>query len=229
MRRAVPEGVEDHAVSDRPRFGLLVALLALAALVLVLLLSVLMVRPRPSADSPSPEHALLPTEEAVADIGAQLVARLVLPPAQTTAFSEMVPAVEATATVKPTEIMPPPAAPVMSGNVLASPEAHRDSRVFVHYSSRSSGGQRAAAVVADHLQAAGQTVAEIRVVSFAIAQARVRFFFAGDASRAQEVAHQMAAIAGGPVRIEAFTWFRPLPSPGVIEVWLPGGTDLAAR
>jgi hypothetical protein len=45
-----------------------------------------------------------------------------------------------------------------------------------------------------------------------------------------EVARGVAALVGGhlagpPVATRDFTDFRPLPSPGTIEVWLAGSTD----
>ena len=102
-------------------------------------------------------------------------------------------------------------------------------RVFVHYSTRSERGREIAAATARHLEAVGYQVADIRTVGFDVASARVRYFFDGDRPAAQRLTADLrtylaAAAPGQPrVDLQSYTTFKPLPSPGNIEVWIPSG------
>jgi hypothetical protein len=87
------------------------------------------------------------------------------------------------------------------------------------------GRQRATAIVRT-LEGQGYAVADIREVSYAIASPKVRYFFAADRSGAERlalVARSVLASEGesrGTVPVQDYTHFRPLPTPGNVEIWL---------
>ena len=60
---------------------------------------------------------------------------------------------------------------------------------------------------------------EVRQVGASPAQASVRYFHPDD----QAAARTLAARLSGRYQLQDFTTFRPLPSHGTIEVWLPQG------
>jgi hypothetical protein len=164
-------------------------------------------------------------EEPFADIGVRLLDRLAR-----RAEPEPVAAVwlePADATGEADPLAGPAVSPGPSGSIArpgggdAMHAGRGAARIFVHHTVGSLDGARAAATTADRLADAGETVAGIRTVGHAISALRVRYFFAADRDRAAAVARQIGTTVGGPVRVEDFTHFRPLPAPGVIEVWLP--------
>ena len=97
-------------------------------------------------------------------------------------------------------------------------------RVFVHFSIRTSSGRRRAIEVARALEERGYVVADIREVAFAIAFPKVRYFFASDRPGAERLAWATSVVSQdeqrGGVRVQDYTHFRPLPTPGNVEVWL---------
>jgi hypothetical protein len=124
------------------------------------------------------------------------------------------------------------AAPVLGRQVAAAasailprPEAPQrvwtsaSPRIVVHY--RGEAGASAARRVAAELRARGYGRTELRPVSFAVAQANVRYFH--DQNR--PVAREVNELLGSMWRrsdLRDFTGYAPLPSVGTVEVWLPG-------
>jgi hypothetical protein len=107
-------------------------------------------------------------------------------------------------------------------------------RVFVHYSRQLAFGADMAATAADALQQQDHQIADIRVVPYAVSHPRVRYFFANDREAAEKVAEDVArsvigeAAASPDVTVQDFSHFRPRPTPGNIEVWLPSDRTLFA-
>jgi hypothetical protein len=80
--------------------------------------------------------------------------------------------------------------------------------------------------LADQLRRAGYGTVEIKVVPLEIGSASVRFFHAGDRLLAQQLVNALGPFLvwqgrAAPTTPVDFTDYRPLPSPGLVEIWLP--------
>ncbi len=100
-----------------------------------------------------------------------------------------------------------------------------DLRVFLHVSNQADAGRERAMRVARALEAQGFLIADVRDVAFAVASAKVRYFFAADRPGAERLAREAGLLLGGEDRrravpVQDFTHFRPLPTPGNVELWL---------
>lgn len=71
------------------------------------------------------------------------------------------------------------------------------------------------------LNARGVGEAEIRTVGINVSRADVRYFHAADRAIAEEV-RRMLRRQGYTPELRDFTNYRPLPSRGSVEVWMPG-------
>lgn len=122
----------------------------------------------------------------------------------------------------PTALALPPRLPTAGWPEVGQP------RLFVHVSTQSDAGDQMVRAAARAFVGAGHSVAATRSVAFAIRQPRIRYFFAGDRTAALRAAAVFGAWLSStgnssPIRVEDFSQFRPLPSRGNIEVWLPSG------
>jgi hypothetical protein len=103
-------------------------------------------------------------------------------------------------------------------------------RVFVHYSRSPEVARRVAAEVALHLASRGYEIADLRDVGFSVSKSRVRYFFVADTRRAEQVAAHLddylarATDADGRTSVQDYTWYKPQPRPGTIEVWIGSAT-----
>ena len=76
---------------------------------------------------------------------------------------------------------------------------------------------------ANHMAALAAPLAarvQTRLVDGTPSRAEVRFFHSGDEARAQQVAQALRSLEPR-LEIRDFGAFRPSPSPGTIEVWVP--------
>jgi acyl transferase domain-containing protein len=103
-------------------------------------------------------------------------------------------------------------------------------RVFVHYSRSPEDARRVAAEVALYLASRGYEIADLRDVGFSVSKSRVRYFFVADTRRAEQVAAHLddylarATDADGRTSVQDYTWYKPQPRPGTIEVWIGSAT-----
>jgi hypothetical protein len=103
-------------------------------------------------------------------------------------------------------------------------------RVFVHYSNGPEDARRVAAEVALYLASRGYEVADLREVGFVVSKSRVRYFFVADMQRAEQVAAHLdhylvrATDADKRASVQDYTWYKPQPRPGTIEVWIRSAT-----
>jgi hypothetical protein len=101
-------------------------------------------------------------------------------------------------------------------------------RIFIHYPAGAADAAARAQALAQLLRQRGAGVVEIRPVPFAIASGGVRYFHAADrAAAVRLLGLTRSALAGSegnrmPPTPGDFSYFRPSPSPGTLEVWLPG-------
>jgi hypothetical protein len=116
--------------------------------------------------------------------------------------------------------------PESSVGSLPSAPAAADARVFVHYTISEPGAGDDARRLARYLQVQGFRVVDVRGVSFPIHTSRIRYFFEEDRREAQTLGGGLSDFFGGGagerVEIDDFTYFRPKPMPGNLEVWLSG-------
>jgi hypothetical protein len=102
-------------------------------------------------------------------------------------------------------------------------------RVFVHYARDTIVGRKLAAETALYLQSRGYDIVDLRAVVHSVSLPTVRYFFAEDQESAERIAGLFEAYLVSltdeqtPARVQDFTRFRPQPSRGNIEVWLPAG------
>lgn len=121
------------------------------------------------------------------------------------------------------ETVPPPAvalAPAPAPLRLPRPDAPAGNggatRVVIHYRAGSATTADAAAT-ASQLREAGFDASELRSVGAVPAQRVVRYFHTDDAPAAARLAGRL----GRGWAIQDFRSFEPLPSSGLLEVWLP--------
>lgn len=106
-----------------------------------------------------------------------------------------------------------PAAIAAASGPSADPPG-RPLRVFVHYRANAS----AAEEVAQSLRGAGIEVTAFRPSAFVPSTPVVRYFHEDD----QAAAARLAGRLGRSWAIQDFRAYTPQPSPGTLEVWLPG-------
>ena len=129
------------------------------------------------------------------------------------------PPVEPAAPPLPTPPLPPQAPPRQALPLPPAVPAGFEGRVVIHYRRGSVAGEALAGRLA---QVAGPiaTTVQVRETAATPSAPQVRFFHAEDAARAAQVAAQLPE-PGAAWDVRDFTGFRPSPSPGSIEVWLP--------
>jgi hypothetical protein len=98
-------------------------------------------------------------------------------------------------------------------------------RVFVHFSSQAPAGRQRATALARALEDQGYVVADVREVAFAIASPKVRYFFSADRFGAERLALAARSVLASEderrtVPVQNYTHFRPLPTPGSVEIWI---------
>jgi hypothetical protein len=100
-------------------------------------------------------------------------------------------------------------------------------RIFVHHPAGAADAGARARALAQQLRRQGAGLVEVRPVPFGIGSAGVRYFHTADRTAAVQLLRlvRSTGAAGGGRAPEApgdFSYFRPSPSPGTLEVWLPG-------
>ena len=92
-------------------------------------------------------------------------------------------------------------------------------RIVLHY--RGDAGEAAARRLADALRSRGLSDFELRRVPVRVSEANIRFFYDENRPVARRVSEVLNAM-GERSQVRDFTRYAPLPSPGTVEVWLPG-------
>ena len=97
------------------------------------------------------------------------------------------------------------------------PRALARARVVIHYPERRGGSGPNA--LADRLRAAGTPEVETRPVRRSVDRLSIRYFHPAD----RGVSGLLGALldGGGQSGVEDFTFYRPRPRPGTVEIWLP--------
>lgn len=98
-------------------------------------------------------------------------------------------------------------------------------RVVIHFGGDAD-SRELAQRLADQLRRADYSTVEIRAVPFEVGSASVRFFHAEDRLAAQQLVNALGPFLvwqgrSAPTAPTDFTDYRPLPSTGSIEIWLP--------
>lgn len=125
-------------------------------------------------------------------------------------------------------ITPAQPAPVPQPRPVVEATLPPQARIFLHFTAGDEGSATRAQALRDALQRRGAGFVQLVPVRFAIGTPSVRYFYPEDrltAQRLLQTARGGLAGDGKPAPTEPtdFTRFRPSPSPGTIEVWLPGG------
>ena len=96
-------------------------------------------------------------------------------------------------------------------------------RIVIHYQSGSAGSARASNLSSTLDEIKDPLAVELRSVDFTIASPRIRYFYSSDAAAAASLAEVLAPSVngGGDWQVQDFTHFRPGPSAGTIEVFVP--------
>ena len=116
------------------------------------------------------------------------------------------------------DVSVPDAKPAVPDSSIAVPQpALSRARVVIHHAS--SEGPERSLELARRLRDAGAGEVEVRPVDFQIGRQSIRYFH--DADRAVSQALKEVIRPDHSVTIDDFTHFRPLPSGGMVEVWLP--------
>lgn len=103
--------------------------------------------------------------------------------------------------------------------VPPEPSPLADARVVVHRPSSATYAE--ARDLLDLLRARGVGEAEIRTVGVTVSRANVRYFHDRDRAAAERVVRLLEGD-GYRAELKDFTHYRPPPSRGTVEVWLPG-------
>ena len=90
-------------------------------------------------------------------------------------------------------------------------------RVVIHYPER--GGFERAEEIVRLLRALGTAEVETRPVRYAVERQSIRYFHAADREASAQIS--LALGGGGGETPSDFTFFRPSPRRGTIEIWLP--------
>lgn len=90
-------------------------------------------------------------------------------------------------------------------------------RVVIHYPER--GGYERSEELARLLRALGAGEVETRPVRYPVERQSIRYFHAADRNVSGDIGDLIGG--GGRATVADFTFFRPLPRNGTIEVWLP--------
>jgi hypothetical protein len=90
-------------------------------------------------------------------------------------------------------------------------------RVVIHYPER--GGFERAEEIVRLLRALGTAEVETRPVRYAVERQSIRYFHAADREASAQIS--LALSGGGGETPSDFTFFRPSPRRGTIEIWLP--------
>jgi TolA-binding protein len=104
---------------------------------------------------------------------------------------------------------------VTPGGGAASQSGHQ--RVVLHHRAGSYAASEAAGAMASQVRDAGFDLNETRSVTATPSQRVVRYFHAEDAPAAARLAGRL----GRGWALQDFRSYEPLPSPGLLEVWLP--------
>jgi hypothetical protein len=99
------------------------------------------------------------------------------------------------------------------------------SRIVIHYPAGAESGELAQRL-ADQLRRSGRPDVELRPVAFEVGTASVRYFRAEDRMAAEKLVKALGPFLqfqgwAAPTAPVDFTDFRPQPSPGLLEIWLP--------
>ena len=121
----------------------------------------------------------------------------------------------------PTRRSPPPRTHVLEQTTatmtVTAPPASAGGRVVIHYRGDSSAGiANRMASIASPLAARVQT----RIVDGTPSRAEIRYFHSDDEQKARELADTLRGLAP-ELSVRNFTAYRPGPSPGTLEVWVP--------
>lgn len=143
------------------------------------------------------------------------------PPSQRELLGPPLAAPEPPATLTPGDITRPTAEP----NAPTSQATPVPASITIHHGTDAE-SREVAQRLADQLRRAGYAVVELRPVTLEIGTASVRFFHAADRLAAQQLVNALGPFLvwqgrGAPTTPIDFTDFRPQPSVGSIEVWLP--------
>lgn len=114
----------------------------------------------------------------------------------------------------------PPAAPVArtEDRATARPRTLAQARVVIHYPERR--GAIRPEALAERLRAAGAAEVETRAVARSVERLSVRYFHPAD----RAVSDRVGLLAGGEdgqAGVTDFTFYRPRPRAGTVEIWLP--------
>ena len=129
--------------------------------------------------------------------------------------------VHATETLTPSAPAPVPTTPAASQDSMVVPPT----RVVIHHGGDAE-SREVAQRLADQLRRANYGTVEIKAVPLEIGTASVRFFHAKDRLAAQRLVNALGPFLvwqgrAAPIAPIDFTDYRPLPSPGSLEIWLP--------
>lgn len=106
---------------------------------------------------------------------------------------------------------------VSKATVAAPSRTLAQARVVIHYPER--GGYERSEQLVRLLRALGAGEVETRPVRYAVEQQSIRYFHAAD----REVSGTIGDAVGGGGRatVSDFTFYRPSPRNGTVEIWLP--------
>ena len=129
--------------------------------------------------------------------------------------------VRATETLAPSAPVPVPPTPAAPRDPVVVPPT----RVVIHHGDDAE-SREVAQRLADQLRRANYGTVEIKAVPLKIGSASVRFFHAADRLAAQQLVNALGPFLvwqgrAAPIAPIDFTDYRPLPSPGSLEIWLP--------
>lgn len=117
-----------------------------------------------------------------------------------------------------------PAEPLASAPVARTDDALptpartlAQARIVIHYSERR--GRAAPEALARQLRAAGTAEVETRAVRQSVERLSIRYFHPADRRASEQLGGMLGA--GGPAEVADFTFYRPRPRAGTVEIWLP--------
>ena len=124
------------------------------------------------------------------------------------------------APVAATPVSTPSVTPRPSPPAVTSPMSSRtlaQVRVVIHYPER--GGFQRSEELVRLLRAVGTGEVETRPVRYAVDRQSIRYFHAADRDVSGAIGDMVGG--GGRATVSDFTFFRPTPRDGTIEIWLP--------
>ncbi len=118
----------------------------------------------------------------------------------------------------------PAAGPVAEESAGSPPAAEEAVRVFIHYDADArSASDAAAALYARLTNGSGYATVVLRDVPYAIGSHRIRYYFPEDRAAATALAERLGDPPAGDWQLQDFSFYRPQPVRGTLEVFVPTG------